>query len=159
MDPAAVPHDIEVGPRPDREAEAGVRAEVPRDAVVLRVEGQNDIGREGEDGLLLPELLDEVPRRQTTVDVERFGFELQSAGAGGPAQIAAPFPELSIVEPTAGVRAAVTQGSIGARVGLQAPALKMIRANRDGHAFRDLEGSVEPLELRDPVGLEPGAGR
>src|SRR5262245_47683961 len=64
MDPAAVPHDIEVGPRPDREAEAGVRAEVPRHAVVLRVEGENNIGREGEASLLLPELFDEVSRRQ-----------------------------------------------------------------------------------------------
>ena len=59
VDPAAIPDDEQIGARPDRVAQAGIGAEISRHAVILAVQGQDEIGRESEDRLLLPELLDE----------------------------------------------------------------------------------------------------
>ena len=159
MDPATIPDDVEIGAWTDREAKANGGTQVSRHAVVLGVEGEDKVGREGEDRLLLPELLDEVPFGQAAVDVKRLGVELQAAGARGPPEVSVPLSEIPVVEPSAGIGAAVTQGPIGARVGLYAPALKVVGARRDGDTFRHLERYVEPFELRDPVGFEASAGR
>ena len=139
MDPVTIPDEIEIGARTDRVAKANGGTEVSRHAVVLGVEGEDEIGRQGEDRLLLPELLDEVPFGQAAVDVKRLGVELQAPGARGPPEVSVPLSEIPVVEPSAGIGAAVTQGPIGARVGLHAPALKVVGARRDGDAFRHFE--------------------
>src|SRR5882672_10957426 len=159
MDPATIPDDVEIGARTDRKAKANGGAQVSRHAVVLGVEGKDKVGREGEDRLLLPELLDEITSGQAAVDVERLGFELQAAGARGPSEVTVPLSQAPVVEASAGVRAAIAQGPIGTRVGLRAPALKVVGARRDGDTFRHFERDIESIELGHPVRLEMSAGR
>jgi len=89
VDPATIPDDVEIGARTDREAKTNGGTQVSRHAVVLGVE-ERTVGREGEDRLLLPELLDEVPLGQAAVDIKPLGVQLQAAGARGPPEVSAP---------------------------------------------------------------------
>ena len=120
----------------------------------MRVDGEDEVGRERVDRFQLQEPLDEVALGEIAEVILGGQLETQAARADCPVEKRLPLREVAAEEGAEPYRRADAPGAEAGRLGLDAETVEAVLPGRDHHSVGDLEGLVQALEFGRPIGLQ-----